>query len=264
MDKFSFETIARVRCDGRYKFEAPRQGVFSSARAVIELKPEFAGDAIRDLADFDRIWVIFVFDRNLHASWKAHVTPPYTPENRKYSLFATRSPYRPNPIGMSCVKLDGIEDGRRLLISEHDLLDGTPVLDIKPYIPEADAFPQAAAGWHDELTLPQWELQFSDTFTAQAEFLLNRGAPDMFNFCRVQLCHTPLDSSRRRVKEIAPGVYELGCRTWRIKFLVFPENKRIEIVSIRSNYNADELLPGAEDRYGDKELHREYRAVFSL
>ena len=263
MDKFSFEAIARVRCDGHYKFEAPRQGVFSSARAVIELKPEFAGDAIRDLADFDRIWVIFVFDRNLHASWKAHVTPPYTPENRKYSLFATRSPYRPNPIGMSCVKLDGIEDGRRLLISEHDLLDGTPVLDIKPYIPEADSFPQSAAGWHDELVLPQWELQFSETFAEQAKFLLDRGAPDMFNFCQVQLCHTPLDSSRRRVKEIAPGVYELGCRTWRIKFHLFSKEQRVEIVSIRSNYRDDELLPGAEDRYADKELHREYRTVFS-
>ena len=263
MDRFSFEAIGQVRCDGRYKFEAPRQGVFSSARAVIELNPEFAGDAVKDLADFDRIWVIFVFDRNIHASWKAHVTPPYTPENRKYSLFATRSPYRPNPIGMSCVKLDRIENGRRLFISEHDLLDDTPVLDIKPYIPKADAFPDAAAGWHDELALPVWNLQFGEVFSEQAEFLLRNGAPDMVNFCQVQLSHTPLDSSRRRVKEIAPGVYELGCRTWRIKFLVFPEDKRIEIVSIRSNYCADELLPEAGDRYGDKELHRKYLRVFA-
>ena len=147
MDRFSFEAIGQVRCDGRYKFEAPRQGVFSSARAVIELNPEFAGDAVKDLADFDRIWVIFVFDRNIHASWKAHVSPPYTPENRKYSLFATRSPYRPNPIGMSCVKLDRIENGRRLFISEHDLLDGTPIFDIKPYLAYVDSHPEASNGF---------------------------------------------------------------------------------------------------------------------
>ena len=262
MTEFTFGAIGTVHCGGRYKFEAPRQGVFSSARAVIELKPEFSGETLRDLAGFDRIWVVFVFHCNLDAGWKAHVMPPYTPEQRKYSVFATRSPYSPNPIGMSCVKLEEIRDQRRLVISGHDLLDGTPVLDIKPYIPAADAFPEAAAGWHDELALPVWDLQFSEVFSVQADFLLRHGTPDMFNFCQVQLCHTPLDFSRRRVFPVGGDRYELGCRTWRIIFDIFPESMRIEIVSIRSNYTAAELLPGADDRYGDKEIHRKFLSAF--
>lgn len=258
MAEFSFDSIGVVRCDGKYKFEAPRQGVFSGAGAVIELKPEFSGETLCDLAGFDRIWVVFVFHRNLDAAWKVHVAPPYTPEPRKYSLFATRSPYRPNPIGMSCVKLEKIVDNRKLFISGHDLLDGTPVLDIKPYIPAADAFPDAAAGWCDQLQLPEWELHCSCRFSEQADFLLRHGAPDMYNFCQVQLRHTPLDSSRRRLFKISENIYELGCRTWRIKFEVFPEEMRIDLLEIRSNYTEAELLPGAEDKYSDKDIHRSF------
>ena len=90
MSEYTFQSIGTVRCDGRYKFEAPRQGVFTAARAVIDLKPEFAGEALTDLAGFERVWVIFVFHQNLEAGWKVHVAPPYTPEHRKYSIFATR------------------------------------------------------------------------------------------------------------------------------------------------------------------------------
>ena len=260
MNEFDFKTIGIVRCDGKYKFEAPRQGIYSSGHAVIELEPVYGGDAVADLAAFERLWVIFVFHRNLGKSWKVRTAPPYAPENRKYSLFATRSPYRPNPIGMSCVKLERIECNRKLFISEHDLLDGTPVLDIKPYIPQADAFPDAAAGWRDELVLPTWKLEYLPLFRQQAEFLAAIGAPDMFNFCQVQLIHTPLDGSRRRLTELAPDHYELGCRTWRIGFHIFPGQQRIELCYIRSNYNCDELLAGCEDKYGDKDLHRQFLA----
>lgn len=262
MTKYSFNPIGVVRCGGRFKFEAPRQGAFTDAGAVIELKPEFSGEAVSDLAGFDRIWVIFVFHQNLDASWKVHVAPPYTPEPRKYSLFATRSPYRPNPIGMSCVKLDRIVDNRNLVISGHDLLDGTPVLDIKPYIPAADAFPAAAAGWCDRLKLPEWNIVFTPVFAEQADFLLRSGAPDMFNFCQVQLRHTPRDGSRRRLFKLSEQEYELGCRTWRIRFKLFAENMRIEVLSLRSNYTLEELLPEAGDRYADKDIHREFLRRF--
>jgi hypothetical protein len=181
---------------------------------------------------------------------------------RKYSLFATRSPYRPNPIGLSCVKLEGIENKRNLIISGHDLLDGTPVLDIKPYIPQADAFPESSAGWRDELVLPHWELEYALLFCRQAEFLIALGAPDMFNFCQIQLEHMPLDGSRRRLTVIAPNEYELGCRTWRIGFRIFPEKYRIEVRYVRSNYSVDELLPDSVDKYGDKALHRAFLAEF--
>ena len=260
MESYSFVPIGTVHCDEKYKFEAPRQGVYSAAHAVIELQPPYTGDAVADLAEFERLWVIFVFHCNVGKNWKVRTTPPYTPDDRKYSLFATRSPYRPNPIGMSCVKLEHIENNRKIFISEHDLLDGTPVLDIKPYIPQADAFPHASAGWRDKLELPTWELQFQPLFCRQAEFLCSIGAPDMFNFCRVQLIHTPLDSSKRRLSEISPGHYELGCRTWRIGFHIIHSEQRIELLYIRSNYASAELLAGAEDKYGDKDLHRKFTA----
>ena len=160
MSEFTFRSIGTVRCSGQYKFEAPRQGNFAAAQAVIELSPEYAGEALNDLTGFERLWILFVFHCNMDKGWKPLVSPPYTPEDRKYGLFATRAPYRPNPVGMSCVKLERIEGSRRIFISEHDLLDGTPVLDIKPYIPQADAFPGVSAGWRDKLVLEQWKLEF--------------------------------------------------------------------------------------------------------
>ena len=85
----------------------------------------------------------------------------------------------------------------------------------------------------------------------------------MVNFCEVQLSHTPLDSSRRRLTGISANHYELGCRTWRISFHIFPELHRIQLDSIRSNYRDDELLPSSHDKYGDKDLHRQFRLAFA-
>lgn len=261
METYTFNVIGKVRCGEQYKFEAPRQGVFSSASAVIELDSCYGGDAIADLAGFERIWVVFVFHRNIDAKWKARVQPPCAPEKRKYSVFATRSPYRPNPVGMSCVKLERI-DGRKLYISGHDLLDGTPVLDIKPYIPCADAFPEAAAGWRDELVMPEWTLSYAEKFLQQAEFLRMNGAPDMVNFCDVQLVRDPLDRKRHRVTVEDDGRGYIGCRTWRLHFTFDAEKYCICMVEIRSNYRDEELVIDSPDQYGDKELHRKYREVF--
>ena len=260
---YTFNVIGKVYCDEQYKFEAPRQGVFSSASAFIELESCYGGDAIADLAGFERIWVVFVFHRNLEAQWKARVAPPCAPEKRKYSVFATRAPYRPNPVGISCVKLERI-DGRRLYISAHDLLDGTPVLDIKPYIPCADAFPEAAAGWHDELALPEWKVAYGEKFLQQAEFLREHGAPDMVNFCDVQLVRDPFNRKRRRVTVQVENDAVIGCRTWRLHFKFDAEKYHITMVEIRSNYREDELAPGCDDPYADKELHREFRRRFEV
>ena len=260
---YTFEPIGVVRCGGQYKFEAPRQGVFSTSQAVIELESCFSGDAVADLNGFERIWVIFVFDRNLGMPWKAKAAPPFTAGKRKYSLFATRSPYRPNPIGMSCVQLEKIE-GRKIYISGHDLLDNTPVLDIKPYIPEADAFPDAAAGWRDEVRAPEWRIVYTEVFRNKAEFLREAGAPDMMNVCEVQLVREPLDASRRRIFQLAEeNGYEIGCRTWRLRFRAEKESSQIIMLDIRSNYRPDELLPEAADRYADKEMHRKFIRKFS-
>ena len=133
---------------GNYPQEAPRQAVFARNSGVIELLPGHGYEqALEDLGGFERIWLIFLFDRN-GGGWKPKVRPPDGSVHKR-GVFATRSPHRPNPLGISAVELDRIE-GRKLFIRNFDLLDGTPILDIKPYIPAADAFPNARAGWRDE------------------------------------------------------------------------------------------------------------------
>jgi tRNA-Thr(GGU) m(6)t(6)A37 methyltransferase TsaA len=117
------------------------------AEATLELHASLPETVLRDLAGFERIWLIFAF--HLSEGWAPLVQPPRGPR-RKRGVLATRSPHRPNPLGLSCVELVAVE-GRTLRLRGVDLLDGTPVLDVKPYVPYADAFPEARAGWIDEV-----------------------------------------------------------------------------------------------------------------
>lgn len=260
MEKWEFQPIGVVHSPHKYRFETPRQGAFSVSGGEIELFSCFGGDAIADLAGFERIWVIFCFHLNQQHRWKSKVRPPFPASGPCRSVFATRSPYRFNPIGLSCVELAGIS-GNRLLLRHIDMLDGTPVLDIKPYIPEADAFPNSAVGWRSEIpALPelQWELIFSERFIAQADFILREGGVDLANFARVQLANEPLDDSRKRVKQLDENCWQLNCRTWKMIFVPDAAARRVEVLEVLSNYTAEELFPGADDRYQDKELHRKF------
>ena len=144
MDEVIFSPIGVVRSPFRHVHDAPRQPR-GATKATIELRQGMQ-NCVRDLQGFDRIWVIFVF--NYARGFNEMVQPPR--DTVKRGVLATRSPHRPNPIGLSCVRLHEVV-GRTLHISQHDLLDGTPVLDIKPYIPYCDAFPDASAGFVDRL-----------------------------------------------------------------------------------------------------------------
>jgi tRNA-Thr(GGU) m(6)t(6)A37 methyltransferase TsaA len=153
-DSYTMKPVAFVRCQSYYRYETPRQPEFSNIPAVIEFqKGQNFETALADLKGFERIWVIFVF--HLNCRWSPKVRPPLSPNGAKYGLYATRSPHRPNRIGMSCVKLLDV-DGTRLTIENSDMLDGTPVLDVKPYIPEVDSFPDSAAEWRDQLKEMEW------------------------------------------------------------------------------------------------------------
>jgi tRNA-Thr(GGU) m(6)t(6)A37 methyltransferase TsaA len=147
---FALEPIGWVSSPYRRRFGTPQQAsaVGSDAEAVLELDAaRIPASALVDLAGVERIWVLSWLHRG--GTWSPSVMPPRGPRVRR-SLFATRSPDRPNPLGLSAVQLVRI-DGCRLHVRGIDLLDGTPILDIKPYIPYADAFPQARAGWIDSL-----------------------------------------------------------------------------------------------------------------
>ncbi len=264
---FTFSAIAHIRNGTQYRFEAPRQAVFANENLTfLEFEPSFPNlqSAIEDLQGFERVWLIFVFHLNVNKSWKPKVRPPLSPNNGRYSVLATRSPHRPNPIGLSCVELKAI-DRRGLWIGSCDLLDGTPILDIKPYIPEADAFPDVSAGWRDQLpNETEWQINFTDMAQKQIEFINLIANLDLANFATIQLRHNPLDSSRKRLTPIPeqPGHFLLGCRTWKLRFELNDSARSICIKEVLSNYQDIELTFDAPDRYNDKDFHRSFLKQF--
>jgi tRNA-Thr(GGU) m(6)t(6)A37 methyltransferase TsaA len=152
MENFEFKPIGVVHSCFTEKFGIPRQpGLVSSARATVELfAPYDCPEAIAELQEFSHIWVVFVFHQSLRDEWKPTVRPPRLGGNQRIGVFASRAPFRPNPIGISAVELEDIQcrnNHCQLLLRGCDLLDGTPVLDIKPYVPYADALPDARAGY---------------------------------------------------------------------------------------------------------------------
>lgn len=257
---FELEPIGVLRSARRYRFEAPRQAVFADdAEAVIELAPGRGfEDAVRDLASVERIWVVFCF--HLNANWRPLVTPPVAPPGRKIGVFATRSPHRPNRIGISAVELRRV-DRLRLELGPVDILDNTPVLDIKPYIPAADAFPNSRVGWLEEAAALRWDLEFGDVFCEQAEFIRRRTGLDLENFANVQLRIAPFDDSRKRLTALPGGRWRIGCRTWQLEFSAEGE-RRLRLHRIHSHYTADELAPDAPDPHGDKTAHRAFREIY--
>ncbi|MCI2058351.1 MAG: tRNA (N6-threonylcarbamoyladenosine(37)-N6)-methyltransferase TrmO [Oscillibacter sp.] len=147
--------IARIHSEFPEKFGIPRQsGLVEGLRASVVFEPEYRSeDALRGLEGFSHIWLVWEFSRAVRETWSPTVRPPRLGGNTRMGVFATRSPFRPNPIGLSCVRLDGLErtaeSGTVLRVSGADLLDGTPIYDIKPYLPYADCRSDARGGWTD-------------------------------------------------------------------------------------------------------------------
>lgn len=254
----NFEPIGIYHSAQRYRFETPRQSVFIHNSGVISLKPGRNFEtALEDLEGFERIWLIFQF--HLNDNWRPKVRPPVAPEKERIGVFATRSPHRPNPIGMSCVKLEKIE-GLNIFVQDCDLLDESPVFDIKPYIPAADSFPESRIGWLERAVIPErFEVRFMPAALEKILFLKENGF-DAENFCYLQLGADPLNPERKRIYKTESG-YEIGFRTWRIEFTV--EKFVVTIQNVRSNYLPEELAEGAPDKYSDKQLHRNFHEKFS-
>ena len=163
---FSFEPVGVIHSCFKEKFGIPRQpGLAPDARAVLELLPPYnRAEAVRGLEGFSHVWLSFIFHACLGEPWKPTVRPPRLGGNRRLGVFATRSTHRPNPIGLSAVELEKIEaaPGRVLLhLKGVDLLDGTPVLDIKPYLPYSDNIPGALGGFAPEMPAAPFEVSFA-------------------------------------------------------------------------------------------------------
>ena len=154
MEQITITPIARMRSDFPTKFGIPRQSnLVDGLESTIVFEPAFRNpDALRGIEGYSHIWIIWLFSEAVRQDWSPTVRPPRLGGNTRMGVFATRSPFRPNNLGLSCVKLLGIEqssDGTVLRVSGADLMDGTPIFDIKPYIPYSDSFPDALGGFTD-------------------------------------------------------------------------------------------------------------------
>ncbi len=153
MDSFTIRPIARVRSDFPEKFGIPRQaGIVPELESLVVFEPEYRDPAaLRGIEGFSHIWLIWQFSASVREGFSPTVRPPRLGGNARVGVFASRSPFRPNALGLSCVELAGTQErpglGTVLVVRGADLMDGTPVFDVKPYIPYADAHPEARAGF---------------------------------------------------------------------------------------------------------------------
>ena len=166
METYTLKVIAHIRTDLPEKFGVPRQsGLIPELTGKIVFEPEYRSkDALRGLEDFSHLWLVWQFSKATREDWSPLVRPPRLGGNEKMGVFATRSPFRPNALGLSCVELEKVEVDRDLGPVIHvrgvDLMDGTPIFDIKPYLPYADCRTEATGGWTDALARPQLKVEF--------------------------------------------------------------------------------------------------------
>ena len=236
MDQLTLTPIGFIHTPYIDRYSAPRQpGAASQGReGVIEL---VGGNnfeqALDDLAGFERIWVIYWFHRN--SGWKPKVLPPRGTD-RKRGVFATRSPHRPNPLGLSLLRLLDVR-GRTLRVADVDLLDGTPIFDIKPYLPYAEAFPGSETGWLDELEGPRFGVVIGLLAAAQFEWLRERHGIDLEPPAVDILSRDPSPHPYRRIEPDPPGGLILAIKSWRVRF--HRDGDNVVIDAVGSGYSSE-------------------------
>ncbi len=218
--------IARMHSDFSSKFGIPRQsGLVQQLKSTIVFEPAYRNaDALRGIEDFTHLWLIWQFSEAVRQDWSPTVRPPRLGGNTRMGVFATRSPFRPNNLGLSCVRLLGVETtpdvGTVLHVGGADLLDGTPIFDIKPYIPYADCHPEATGGFTDS----------AGDFLLSVDFppnLLNRLPAGKREAAAAVLSHDPRPSYQR-----TPGrVYGLSFAGYDIRFTV--EENHLQVLDVQ-------------------------------
>ncbi|MGP9435709.1 tRNA (N6-threonylcarbamoyladenosine(37)-N6)-methyltransferase TrmO [Ewingella sp. AOP8-B2-18] len=176
MTSFSFAQIGTIHSPYKEKFAVPRQpGLIEDGGGELHLLPPYnQAEAVRGLEDFSHIWVMFIFHQTMEGGWRPTVRPPRLGGNARVGVFATRSTFRPNPLGMSLVELKGIRrQGQNVVLElgSLDLVDGTPIVDIKPYLPFAESHPEARAGFAQSAPVATMPVTFSAS--SEQQLLLN-------------------------------------------------------------------------------------------
>ena len=227
METVSMEIIARMHSDFSTKFGIPRQsGLVEQLRSTIVFEPKFRNDdALRGIEDFSHLWIIWQFSEAVRSDWSPTVRPPRLGGNTRMGVFATRSPLRPNHMGLSSVKLLGVEHtaqyGTVLHVGGADLMDGTPIFDIKPYIPYSDCHTDATGGFTDS----------AGDFLLNVDFppeLLNKLPEEKQEAAIAVLSHDPRPSYQRKPDR----VYGLTFAGFDIRFTVQDETLTVRDVTI--------------------------------
>ncbi len=226
MDNISIRPIAHMHSDFATKFGIPRQsGLAQALRSTIVFEPEFRNpDALRGIEGFSHLWIIWQFSEAVRSDWSPTVRPPRLGGNTRMGVFATRSPFRPNHLGLSCVRLLGVEEtaeyGTVIHVGGADLMDGTPIFDIKPYVPYADSHPDAVGGFTDTAGDFLLEVDFPAPLLEQLPQNKRQAAQEV-------LSHDPRPSYQRK-----PGrVYGLTFAGFDIRFTV--DEKLLTVVDIQ-------------------------------
>jgi tRNA-Thr(GGU) m(6)t(6)A37 methyltransferase TsaA len=258
LETLTLTPIGYVRTPSTDRYRAPRQpgeaAVGAEGEIVLEPGHNFE-QALIDLEGFERIWVVYWFHRN--TNWRPKVLPPRGPRVRR-GVFATRSPHRPNPIGLSLLRLIEVQ-GRTIRVADVDLLDGTPVLDIKPYIPSVEAFPESRAGWLDEVIAEEengfYHVEWSPLATEQIEWLADLHGVFFADVAEQVLRRDPSPHPYRRVSERSNGMLELAVKSWRIVFQIV--ERRVVIERVESGYELSVLVKDDQEAH-QREVHLEF------
>ncbi|MFC4314489.1 tRNA (N6-threonylcarbamoyladenosine(37)-N6)-methyltransferase TrmO [Steroidobacter flavus] len=257
------EPIGIVRTSRVTKVEAPRQPRAAQGEpARIELFPGRNFEhALEDLSRWQWIWVIFWFHQN--PGWRPKVLPPRSTSGRK-GVFSTRSPHRPNPIGLSVVRLEKVE-GLNVHILDSDMLDGTPVLDLKPYVAYTDSHPDAGNGWLDDADVSQpadpvsaYSVTFLPLAVEQAKWIETRTGLAIEERIRSTLTLGPEPHPYRRIRRLKDGM-QLAVKEWRVRFSV--EGRDVRVIAIASGFRESQLASESDDEM--LRAHREFRDRWS-
>ena len=264
MTLLNLDPIGFLRSSLATKVEAARQPqAAAGASARIELLPGRNFEhALEDLQRWELIWVIFWF--HLNCGWRPKVLPPRSTTGRK-GVFATRSPHRPNPLGMSVVRLERV-DGLILHIRDSDMLDGTPVLDLKPYIAYTDSHPDAGIGWLEDAARSQtcakpldpvnsYIVNFDSPAAEQAAWIEAHTGLAIRERIESTLALGPEPHPYRRIRRLDDGM-QLAVREWRVQFTI--AERDVRVIEIFSGFRASQLAPGNPDP--SVRPHREFAA----
>lgn len=255
MESFNFQPIGYFQSTLENPNEAPRQPnpALPDTAGSIQLREGYRlEDAIRDLDGFSKIWVIFQFDRN--TQWNPMISPPRG-SDKKRGVLATRSPHRPNPIGLSVLDLISVQ-GLQIKVGPSDILNGTPIIDIKPYLPYAESHPDAKIGWLEESNTEKFAISWSPIALNELSFLESQGLTQLRGFVLNQLEYEPADAKKKRLYFFEDKTL-LAYRTWRIQFQINDASKQVQVLKIKSAYTPEEINL-TDDPYRDKDLHRMY------